>query len=65
MLKQCRIEKREQEDFNYLYHVFLYHDGELISEEKYPDGKELDDYLQKLDSEGYEECYTNEQIESA
>lgn len=62
MLKQCRV--RECSLFR-KHRVYLYHDGKLISEMEWWDGDQLDRYLEKLEAEGYVECYSPEEIEEA
>lgn len=61
MLKQYRIEERCLGK----YCVYLYHDGELISEKEHWDGEEFDMYLEELETDGYEQCYTQKEVEAA
>lgn len=44
------------------YQIGLYHDGEKISSEEYWDGEELDNLLEKYEIDGYNECYTEEEV---
>ena len=44
------------------YRIDLYHDGEKISSEEYWDGEELDNLLEKYEIDGYNECYTEEEV---
>ena len=61
MLKQCRVRECRFGK----HRVYLYHDGKLISEMEWWDGDQLDRYLEKLEAEGYVECYSSEEIEEA
>ena len=47
------------------YRVDLYHNGELVSSEEYINNSELDELLEKYEEEGYEKCYTYEEVSRA
>ena len=44
------------------YRIDLYHNGEKISSEEYWDDEKFDNLLTKYRVEGYDECYTEEEI---
>lgn len=44
--------------------ITLYHDGRMIKSNKYW-ADELDDYIDKAESEGYEEAFKDDDIEKA
>lgn len=44
------------------YRIDLYHNGEKISSEEYWDDEKFDNLLTKYRVEGYDECYTEEEV---
>ena len=68
MLKQLKLTLIYRDDYCLEldeYRVDLYHDGELVSSEEYVNNSELDELLTQYDAEGYEECYTHEELSQA
>ena len=44
------------------YQIDLYHNGEKISSEEYWDDEKFDSLLKKYEIEGYDGCYTEEEV---
>ena len=68
MLKQLKLTLIYADKYNLSqneYRVDLYHDGKLISSEEYINNSELDELLEQYEKEGYEECYTHEEVSQA
>lgn len=47
------------------YDIVLYHDGVKIFTESKWQGSELDNYINEIESEGYERGYLKEDVEAA
>ena len=47
------------------YDIVLYHDGVKIFTESKWQGNELDNYINEIESEGYERGYLKEDVEAA
>lgn len=68
MLKQLKLILIYEDKYNLSqneYRVNLYHDGILVSSEEYINNAELDELLEQYQKEGYEECYTYEEVSLA
>lgn len=65
MLKQLKLTLIYEDKCNLSqneYRIDLYHDGKLVSSEEYINNSELDELLEQYQVEGYEECYTEEEV---
>lgn len=68
MLKQLKLILTYENKYDFSlneYRVNLYHDGILVSSEEYINNAELDELLKRYQEEGYEECYTHEEMSLA
>lgn len=68
MLKQLKLILTYEDRYNCSnneYQVNLYHDGVLVSSEEYINNAELDELLEQYQEEGYEDCYSHEEVSLA